>query len=78
VKLAILFENLVGDLQQKDIFPKGHHLLLDRLPEDARAKGHERCQGHRRGRAGVVEFDNVQVVVVIPSLDRGAEAFALK
>jgi hypothetical protein len=28
VKLAILFENLVGDLQQKDILPKGGNQML--------------------------------------------------
>ena len=74
-----------GDLQRlgqvldrDDVAAQAHaaqddHLLLERLAQDAGAEGHERRQGHGRRRPGVVQLDDVQVVVVVAGLDRGAD-----
>ena len=45
------------------------HLLLDWFAEDTRTKSDERSQRHCCGRAGVVQFDDVEVVVVIQGFD---------
>ena len=66
-----------GDLQRlgqvldrHDVSAQAHaaqddHLLLERLAQDAGTEGHERRQRHRRRRAGVVQLDDVQVIVVV-------------
>ena len=65
-------------LDRDDVSAQAHaaqddHLLLERLAQDARAEGDEGRQRHGRRRPGVVQLDDVQVVVVVARLDRGAD-----
>ena len=48
------------------------------MPKTAGAKGYERRQGHGVRRPGVVQFDDVQVVIVVARLDRGADPVGVR
>ena len=53
--------------------PQDHHLRLDRFAQETGAQGHKGGEGHGRGRPRVVQFDDVQMVVMVTGFDRGAD-----
>jgi hypothetical protein len=50
-----------------------NHLRLDRLAQRSGAQRHKRRQRHGSGRSGIVELDDMKVVVVVAALDGGAD-----